>query len=81
MVWPHDGYAEDDARGGHDCASPLRARRGRPARDDAVLEIALRLKALADSVRVKLVSLSFSSDAGEECSCDGPDWSNRSAGG
>jgi len=38
--------------------------------DDAALEIALRLKALADPVRVKLVSLLFSSDAGEVCNCD-----------
>jgi ArsR family transcriptional regulator, arsenate/arsenite/antimonite-responsive transcriptional repressor len=34
------------------------------------LEIALRLKALADPVRVKLVSLLFSGGASEECSCD-----------
>ena len=30
----------------------------------------LRLKALADPVRVRLVSLLFSSAVGEECSCD-----------
>ncbi len=41
-----------------------------PLDDGAALEIALRLKALADPVRVKLVSLLFSSGAGEECSCD-----------
>jgi ArsR family transcriptional regulator, arsenate/arsenite/antimonite-responsive transcriptional repressor len=38
--------------------------------DDAALEIALRLKALADPVRVKLISLLFSSEAGEVCNCD-----------
>lgn len=32
------------------------------------MEIALRLKALADPVRVRLVSLLFSSAIGEECS-------------
>jgi ArsR family transcriptional regulator len=41
-----------------------------PVDDEAALEIALRLKALADPVRVKLVSLLFSSHAGEVCSCD-----------
>ena len=43
---------------------------GGPIDDDAALAIALRLKALADPVRVKLVSLLFSSDAGEVCNCD-----------
>jgi DNA-binding transcriptional ArsR family regulator len=38
--------------------------------DEAALEIALRLKALADPVRVKLVSLLFGSTEGEVCSCD-----------
>ena len=38
--------------------------------DEAALEIALRLKALADPVRVKLVSLLFSSTDGDQCSCD-----------
>ena len=49
------------------CCSPVAAG---PVGDEAALEIALRLKALADPVRVKLVSLLFSSDAGEVCSCD-----------
>jgi ArsR family transcriptional regulator, arsenate/arsenite/antimonite-responsive transcriptional repressor len=49
------------------CCSPVAAG---PLEDDAALEIALRLKALADPVRVKLVSLLFSSEAGEECSSD-----------
>jgi ArsR family transcriptional regulator len=49
------------------CCSPVAAG---PVGDEAALEIALRLKALADPVRVKLVSLLFSSDAGELCSCD-----------
>ncbi len=49
------------------CCSPVAAG---PLDDDAALEIALRLKALADPVRVKLVSLLFGSEVGEECSCD-----------
>jgi len=49
------------------CCSPVAAG---VVDDDAALEIALRLKALADPVRVKLVSLLFSSAVGEECSCD-----------
>lgn len=49
------------------CCAPVAA----GALDDATaLEIALRLKALADPVRVKLVSLLFSSPAREECSSD-----------
>ena len=49
------------------CCSPVAAG---PLDDAAALEIALRLKALADPVRVKLVSLLFSSELEEECSCD-----------
>jgi DNA-binding transcriptional ArsR family regulator len=49
------------------CCTPVAAG---PLNDDAALEIALRLKALADPVRVKLVSLLFGSEAGEECSRD-----------
>jgi ArsR family transcriptional regulator, arsenate/arsenite/antimonite-responsive transcriptional repressor len=49
------------------CCAPVAAG---PLDDNAALEIALRLKALADPVRVKLVSLLFSSELGEECSCD-----------
>ena len=49
------------------CCSPVAAG---PVGDEDALEIALRLKALADPVRVKLVSLLFSSDVGELCSCD-----------
>jgi ArsR family transcriptional regulator len=49
------------------CCSPVAAG---PLDDGAALDIALRLKALADPVRVKLVSLLFSSDTGEVCSCD-----------
>src|SRR6478736_253063 len=49
------------------CCSPVAAG---PLGDAEALEIALRLKALADPVRVKLVSLLFSSEAGEECSKD-----------
>ena len=49
------------------CCSPVAAG---PLDDNAALEIALRLKALADPVRVKLVSLLFSAEAGEVCSSD-----------
>ncbi len=49
------------------CCSPVAAG---PIGDEAALEIALRLKALADPVRVRLVSLLFSSRNGELCSCD-----------
>jgi DNA-binding transcriptional ArsR family regulator len=49
------------------CCAPVAAG---PLDDDAALEIALRLKALADPVRVKLVSLLFGSEAGEECSSE-----------
>jgi DNA-binding transcriptional ArsR family regulator len=49
------------------CCAPLAAG---PLDDDAALGIALRLKALADPVRVKLVSLLFSSTDGYVCSCD-----------
>jgi ArsR family transcriptional regulator len=49
------------------CCSPVAAG---PVDDDAALQIALRLKALADPVRVKLVSLLFSSTDGDVCSCD-----------
>ncbi len=49
------------------CCSPVAAG---PVDDDAALDIALRLKALADPVRVKIVSLLFSSEAGEVCSGD-----------
>ncbi|HYB34473.1 MAG TPA: Rv2640c family ArsR-like transcriptional regulator [Mycobacterium sp.] len=49
------------------CCTPIVAG---PLDDASALEIALRLKALADPVRVQLVSLLFSSTAGEECSRD-----------
>jgi DNA-binding transcriptional ArsR family regulator len=49
------------------CCAPVAAG---PLDDEAALEIALRLKALADPVRVKLVSLLFGSEVEEECSCD-----------
>ncbi len=49
------------------CCAPVAAG---PVDDDAALGIALRLKALADPARVKLVSLLFSSAAGEVCSSD-----------
>ena len=62
------GDAEDVARGRYVRTGVLRAGRRGPMSDAAALEIALRLKALADPARVKLVSFLFSSDAGEVCS-------------
>ena len=55
-----------------DMSAPLRCSpmAAGPIDDDAALDIALRLKALADPVRVKLVSLLFNSDAGAVCGCD-----------
>jgi DNA-binding transcriptional ArsR family regulator len=49
------------------CCAPVAAG---PVDDAAALEVALRLKALADPARVKLMSLLLSTPAGEECSRD-----------
>lgn len=45
------------------CCAPVAAG---PMTDQAALEVALRLKALADPARVKIMSLLFSSPGGEE---------------
>lgn len=45
------------------CCAPVAAG---PMSDDDALEVALRLKALADPARVKIMSLLFSSAAGEQ---------------
>ncbi|MDV6979868.1 Rv2640c family ArsR-like transcriptional regulator [Mycobacterium intracellulare] len=45
------------------CCAPVAAG---PMSDDDALHVALRLKALADPARVKIMSLLFSSAAGEE---------------
>lgn len=47
------------------CCSPVAAE---PMNDEAALEVAVRLKALADPVRVRLMSLLLASD--EICTCD-----------
>ena len=49
------------------CCAPVASG---PMSDDDALHIALRLKALADPARVKIVSYLFSSHAGEENSGD-----------
>jgi ArsR family transcriptional regulator, arsenate/arsenite/antimonite-responsive transcriptional repressor len=49
------------------CCAPVAAG---PMSDDDALQVALRLKALADPARVKIMSLLFSSTAGEENSGD-----------
>lgn len=45
------------------CCAPVAAG---PLSDDDALQVALRLKALADPARLKVMSLLFSSSAGEE---------------
>ncbi|TQM33687.1 Rv2640c family ArsR-like transcriptional regulator [Nocardia bhagyanarayanae] len=45
------------------CCAPVAAG---PIDDDAALEVALRLKAIADPVRVKLMSLLLTTAAGEQ---------------
>ena len=47
------------------CCAPAAAG---PMSDDDALQVALRLKALADPVRVKIMSLLFGTPAGEEIS-------------
>ncbi len=49
------------------CCAPLAA--GTMSEADA-LEVALRLKALADPVRVRLLTMILSAPAGEACNCD-----------
>lgn len=49
------------------CCAPVAAG---PMSDEDALQVALRLKALADPVRVKIMSHLFSSPAGEEKSGD-----------
>lgn len=49
------------------CCAPVAAG---PMADDDALNIALRLKALADPARVKLMSYLFASDVGEQNSGD-----------
>lgn len=49
------------------CCAPVSAA---PMSDDVALQVALRLKALADPVRIKLVSILLTTDAGEVCTCD-----------
>ncbi len=49
------------------CCAPVSAA---PLDDEAALQIALRLKALADPVRIKLMSILLTADAGKVCTCD-----------
>jgi ArsR family transcriptional regulator, arsenate/arsenite/antimonite-responsive transcriptional repressor len=49
------------------CCAPVAAG---PMSDDDALQVALRLKALADPARVKIMSYLFSSSAGEENSSE-----------
>ena len=59
-------HAEDAADGRHIRAGVLRTRAAGPMSDADALQVALRLKALADPARVKIMSFLFSSSAGEE---------------
>ena len=49
------------------CCAPVAAG---PMTDGAALHVALRLKALADPTRIKLMSILLTSDDGEVCTCD-----------
>ncbi|TCN49440.1 DNA-binding transcriptional ArsR family regulator [Rhodococcus sp. SMB37] len=49
------------------CCTPVSAGQ---ISDEAALQLALRLKALADPTRIKLVSILLTADAGEVCTCD-----------
>ncbi|AZG48050.1 Rv2640c family ArsR-like transcriptional regulator [Gordonia insulae] len=49
------------------CCTPVSAA---PLDGDAALEIALRLKALADPARITLMSLLLTDEQGEVCTCD-----------
>lgn len=49
------------------CCSPVSAE---PLAQDAALEIALRLKALADPARIRLMSILLTERSGELCTCD-----------
>src|SRR3546814_5862715 len=49
------------------CCAPVSASQ---MDDAAALEVALRLKALADPVRIKLMSILPTDAAGEVCTCD-----------
>lgn len=49
------------------CCRPVSAA---PLDDSAALEIALRLKALADPARIKLLSILLADDADGVCTCD-----------
>ena len=46
--------------------------------DTQATELAAALKALADPVRLRLVSIIGTSPTGEVCACDLPDWLDRS---
>lgn len=56
------------------CCAPVAAG---PMSDDDALSVALRLKALADPARVKLMSYLFSSSAGEENGRTAASWRPR----
>ncbi|MCP6105219.1 metalloregulator ArsR/SmtB family transcription factor, partial [Klebsiella pneumoniae] len=49
------------------CCAPVSAA---PMTDDAALQLAVRLKALADPARIKLLSVLLTDAAGEVCTCD-----------
>jgi DNA-binding transcriptional ArsR family regulator len=55
-----------------DMSAPIRCApvSAEPMDDAAALEVALRLKALADPVRIKLMSILLTTSEGEVCTCD-----------
>jgi ArsR family transcriptional regulator, arsenate/arsenite/antimonite-responsive transcriptional repressor len=57
------------------CCEPLLAR---PLGEDEAQELAVVLRALADPVRLRLVSVVAASPTGEVCACDLPDLLERS---
>ncbi|MGV9711948.1 Rv2640c family ArsR-like transcriptional regulator [Gordonia sp. NPDC003424] len=49
------------------CCAPVSAA---PMTEQDALEVALRLKALADPVRIRLLSILLTEDTGETCTCE-----------
>lgn len=72
---PSQGAASETPTAALLCCPPL----GEAALDEATAEeVAAILKALADPVRLRLVSLLATSEAGEVCACDLPELLGRS---
>ena len=76
---PGPADARDDTRDGDTCAPlccpPLT---GAVLDEEQAADLVLRLKALADPIRIRLVSLLACTDGGELCACDLPEILGRS---